>query len=52
MAKKNFSIDCPLCQYQTEVEVLNGETEAQPEACPMCGSPIDLHSDEDYEYDE
>jgi|TARA_Y100000389_G_scaffold202979_1_gene249959 hypothetical protein len=50
--KETFYIDCPLCQYQTEIEVLNGDADAEPEACPMCGSPVDLHNgiaDEEYE---
>ena len=53
MAKQNFYIDCPLCQYQTSIEVLNGDADAEPEACPMCGSPVDLHANtDDDEYDE
>jgi len=47
--KETFYIDCPLCQYQTEVEVLNGDNDAEPECCPMCGSPIELYTDEDEE---
>jgi len=47
--KETFYIDCPLCQYQTQVEVLNGDTDAEPESCPMCGSPIDLHTEDDDE---
>tara|TARA_B110000495_G_C23041172_1_gene624643 strand:- start:2968 stop:3126 length:159 start_codon:yes stop_codon:yes gene_type:complete len=46
-SKETFYIDCPLCQYQTQVEVLNGDIDAEPESCPMCGSPVDLHTEDD-----
>jgi|TARA_B100001093_G_scaffold251702_1_gene241032 hypothetical protein len=50
MAKKEtFYIDCPMCQYQTHVEVLNGDNDAEPECCPMCGSPIELYTEDDEE---
>ena len=51
MASKDntFYIDCPLCQYQTQVEVLNGDHDAEPDACPMGGSPIDLHTEDEDE---
>jgi len=47
LAKRNYDIECPVCDGRTVIEVLNSDDE--PEHCPLCGAPIDL--DEEY-FDE
>lgn len=47
MAKRNYDIECPICDGRVVVEVLN--TDEEPEHCPLCGASIDL--DEEY-FDE
>lgn len=51
MAKRNYDIECPVCEEVTLVEVVSSDD--VPEHCPMCGQSIVLDEefmdDEDYE---
>jgi endogenous inhibitor of DNA gyrase (YacG/DUF329 family) len=35
-------IECPICDEETLVEAISGET---PYHCPMCGHPVNIEED-------